>query len=261
MPERSSYAHGTPSWIDLATTDVEAAKAFYGPLMGWEFVEEDTDGGPPYVMALLDGKPAAGLMRQPPEMVEQGVPSVWTTYVTVDDVDAVAAKVPGAGGAQLAPTMDVMEAGRMAVFADPAGAPIAAWQAKGDIGAHVVNEPGAFCWSELVSPDVDGSKSFYEQVFGWTMFTGEMMDDYTLVSLGEPKMEESVAGAMAPPMPGIPPHWTVYFSVADTDAWVARATEAGATVHAPPMDTPAGKMAAISDPTGATFAVIQMAEM
>src|SRR5262249_60340994 len=96
-----------------------------------------------------------------------GSPPHWNSYVSGDDVDAMTAKVEGAGGTVMAPPFDVMEAGRMSVVQDPTGAVILLWQAKESIGARLVNEAGTVSWSELRTPDVPKGAAFYNKVFGW----------------------------------------------------------------------------------------------
>jgi predicted enzyme related to lactoylglutathione lyase len=155
--------------------------------------------------------------------------------------------------------MDVMTAGRMGVFQDAQGAFISVWQPRDHIGAAKVNEPGAYCWNELMSRDPEGAKPFYRDVFGWGAIThagGPM--PYTEFQLGG----QSIAGMapMAPQIPAaVPPHWLVYFAVADTDATIARAQELGGAVRVPPMDIPTGRFAVLADPQGATFGVIALA--
>lgn len=255
MTIRTSYAHGTPSWIDLATTDVAAAREFYGGLFGWVFEENPTDVGEPYVMASKGEHAAAGMMTQAAEQREMGLPPLWNSYVSVDDIVATTAKVEGAGGKVMAPPFDVMDAGKMAVIVDPTGAVISLWQAVNHIGAGVVNEHGAFSWNELVSPDVPAAAAFYGEVFGWgvdEMDMGEMGSYFVFTIDGE-----GIAGGMAPPMEGMPAHWGVYFQVDDIEATVAAATAAGATVMNPPTASPAGTLAHLADPQGGMFAVIQ----
>ncbi len=259
MSTVTSYAHGIPSWIDLATPDPDGAKAFYAELFGWEYDDNDTDQPDAvYTMASRDGHSAAGMMQLSEEMAASGMPPVWTSYVTVDDLDAAVGKVEAAGGAVLRPPMDVMDAGRMAVVADPAGAAFALWEAGEHIGAEVINEPGAFSWSELMTPDPQQVAPFYEAVFGWTTQTAPMPNgDYTVFFV-EGGSTDGIAGAMAPPMPGMPPLWGIYFNVADATACVARAQELGGTVVVEPTEIPGtGWFATITDPQGATFSIMQ----
>jgi hypothetical protein len=252
--EVTKYDDGVPSWVDLGTTDLPGARTFYGSLFGW-----DTPEGPPeaggYTVATLRGKPVAGLG---PQMNPQAPPS-WLTYVNVDDLDAVVAKVAPAGGQVLAGPMDVMDVGRMAVIADPVFAVIGIWQAKTHLGAGVVNEPNTYCWSELVTTDTEGAKAFYKAVFGWGENTQGEEFVYTEWKLGD----RSLGGMMAKPpeMPAeVPPHWGVYFAVDDTDRAVDRIKELGGQVVMGPTDIEPGRFAVAMDPAGVVFNVLALKE-
>jgi predicted enzyme related to lactoylglutathione lyase len=258
MSEKTSYAPGTPSWVDLGSPDPDAAVEFYGGLFGWDVSEggdpEQTGG---YRMAALRDKPVAGLMP----LMQEGQPPAWTTYVSVADADATAAAVKEAGGSVLAEPMDVMDVGRMAVFADPAGAVFAIWQPRAHPGAGLVNEPGAFTWNELNTRDPDAAKAFYAAVFGWEVAEHDMGEMGTYV---EWKQGEDPMGGMMD-MRGrvpdeVPAHWLVYFAVEDTDAAVEKVKELGGGVAFGPIDIPAGRFAVVHDPHGAMFAVIKMPE-
>lgn len=254
MSERTSYSPGTPCWVDLVTPDIDAAVEFYGGLFGWDVPEpenaEQTGG---YRQALLRGKPVAGMM---PAM-QEGQPPVWSTYVSVADADATAAKVAEAGGTTIAEPMDVMELGRMAVFADPTGAAIGIWQPGTFVGAEIVNESNAVVWNELNTRDPEASKSFYGAAFGWGFEERQFESGlYTSIKVGG----DSVGGMIditgrAPDE--VPPHWLAYFAVDDTDAAVARATESGGELVLEPFDiAEVGRIALVKDPFGAVFAVM-----
>jgi hypothetical protein len=150
--------------------------------------------------------------------------------------------------------MDVMTAGRMTVFADPTGAVASAWQAKDHAGAQLVNEAGSFTWSELHTSDVEKSKQFYSEVFGWGWGGAP---EYAEVQVGG----RSIAGLMArqPAMPAeVPDNWLIYFGSADLDADVQKAKELGATVVVPPTEIPnMGRFSVLMDPQGGTFAIFQ----
>jgi predicted enzyme related to lactoylglutathione lyase len=252
MPDRTEYATGIPNWVDLQTSEPAAAKGFYTALFGWDYEDMPMPDSPAvYSMAKLRGKYAAAIAPLPPQ---QGVPPHWNSYVATADVDAITGRVASAGGTVFMPPFDIMDAGRMSFVADPTGAPIGLWQAKNHIGSEVVNEPGAFTWSELQTPDVDAAAAFFATVLGWEAQPFEGMD-YTVFN----NDGVGIAGATKPAMPGVPPNWLVYFDVADTDATVAKAKELGASVLAEPMDIPAGRFAVLSDPQGAVFAVIKSA--
>ena len=258
MPERTQYAPGTPSWVDIQTTDTAGAKAFYGALFGWEYNDRpaghDADGNPAiYSLAVKNGKEVAAIAPIP----MAGVPPHWNTYVTVADVDKSAAQVPEAGGTVMMPPFDVMDAGRMSVVADPTGAMVCLWQVKNTIGAQLVNEHGTLTWNELMTSDIPAATAFYEKLFGWKANALETPGmEYTELKLND----RAVGGAMKLPMEGMPPAWGVYFAVDDCDKAAETATANGGTVVQAPMDIPPGRMAVIIDPAGAYFNVIKMAQ-
>jgi predicted enzyme related to lactoylglutathione lyase len=254
MPTVESYKPGTPSWVDLASPDLPASVAFYTSLFGWKATDQGEEAGHYHMLEVRD-LPVAGAG---PIMME-GQPPAWTTYVSVEDADASVAKIKAAGGTVFVEPMDVLDVGRMAVFADPTGAAAAVWQPKAHPGAGLVNEPGALVWNELSTRDTKAAIAFYGEVFGWTAKTGQMGPmEYTEWQLGG----ETIGGMMemAAHMPAeMPAFWLAYFAVEDCDATLASATGLGATVMAPPMDIPAGRFAVLLDPAGAAFGVLAMA--
>lgn len=258
MPTRERYAEGIPSWIDLSTTDPDGAKAFYGTLFGWTYEDNPTDGDGVYTMARRNGHDAAGISQQAPEQAAMGLPSMWNSYVTVDDVAVTVGKVESSGGQVMLPPMDVMTFGRMAVVVDPTGAVLCLWQAGETIGAGIVNEHGSLIWNELMTPDPPTASAFYAEVLGWDAEVMDMgdMGEYTIYAVGDAQ----IAGAMAPPAEGIPAHWGVYFAVDDAAAAVATVTELGGSIMMEPMPSPPGIIAACADPQGAAFSVMQPAE-
>ena len=261
MTEVASFPPGTPCWADLSTSDLAGALAFYSELFGWEPGET---GGPEtggYTMFSLRGLPVAAAAPQMAQQAEQGVPPAWTTYIAVDDVDEAAGRIEPLGGTLLAPPFDVLQFGRMCVFTDPSGAPVALWESRTHEGAGVVNEPGAMCWNELTTRDPDAAGTFFEQLLGWEVDRkGPDAADYREFRLSDG--ETNVAGCM--PMVGdmwpewLPAHWMVYFAVDDVDAVAGRAAELGGTVSVPPTDIVPGRFAVLSDPQGAVFSVIRM---
>jgi uncharacterized protein len=252
-----NIAPGVPSWVDLATPDLEGTRAFYSALFGWTpMVSPEPEAGG-YTNFLLDGKAVAGVGP----IMGEGQPPAWTTYVATDNVDETTNLVEKAGGHVLLAPMDVMEYGRMAVFMDPTGAAFAAWQAGTHQGAELFNEPGSLAWNELATRDPDGAKTFYGEVFGWEAEDSAMGTvAYTTWTLDDRQI-----GGMMPMIgddwpPDLPPHWMVYFAVADTDTTVAEATRLGGIVTVTPTDLPVGRFAVLSDPQGAVFSVIAMAQ-
>lgn len=259
MSERTSYAPGTPSWVDHGSPDLDASIEFYGALFGWDVPEsqnsEQTGG---YRQAMLGGKPAAGMMP----LMQEGQPPAWTSYVSVEDAAATAAAVKEAGGSVLAEPMEVLDLGTMAIFADPAGAVFGIWQPNTFIGAGLVNEPGALSWNELNTRDLEGAKAFYGAVFGWTFEDMEFegMGSYTTINVGEGGVGGILDMAERGVPEEVPAHWQVYFAVDDTDAAIEQAKQRGGSVMVEPMEVPAGRFSILIDPHGASFAVIALSE-
>lgn len=246
MPEASGYQHGVPSWVDMGSPDLAGSVAFYSSLFGWEGHDLGEQAGH-YTMMSKGGKLVTGLgPAQDP-----GQPR-WTTYVNVDDIEAVTKSAEGAGGEVVVAPMDVMTAGRMAIYKDVTGAVIAAWQAGEHTGAQLVNEPGAFTWSELSSSDLARSEAFYSDTFGWVWHGSDQYREAEVIG-------GSIAGAMSrrpETRAEVPDFWLVYFGARDLDADVRMAGELGASVVVPPTEIPSmGRFAVLSDPQGGVFAL------
>lgn len=254
MGERTSYAPGTFSWVDLSTTDAESAKSFYEALFGWTHEDMPAGDGQTYTMFRRDGKHVGAVSEQQEQERSQGIPPHWNSYVSVDDLDRRADKAADLGGKVLIPPFDVLEAGRMAVVADPTGAVFAMWEPKGHIGAGLVNAPGALCWNELATKDVETAKSFYADLFGWSM---EDLDGgaYTIIQNGE--SGNGGIRAQSEQEAGVPPNWLPYFAVEDCDASASKAAELGGTTLVPPMnlEIAEARIAVVADPQGAAFAL------
>jgi len=256
MSERTNYAPGTPCWVDLATPDLEPAEKFYGPLFGWEIPELPNSaemGG--YRRAKLGGKDVAGAMP----LMQEGQPPAWSTYISVDDADAIARAIQENGGTMIAEPMAVASYGRLAIFTDPEGAFFGIWEPADFAGAELVNEPGTFGWNELGTRDPAAAKQFYGAVFGWE-FDEEPSDrvgTYTIAKVGD-AMVAGMIDMNALEMPAeIPANWLVYFIVTDADAALDEIRSGGGSVMNGPIDIPPGRFAVVADPFGAAFAVMQ----
>jgi predicted enzyme related to lactoylglutathione lyase len=273
MPERDGYIPGVPCWIDTSQPDPGAAVSFYGRLFGWQFEDvmpPDAEGE--YFIGRIRGGDVAAVGSIP-----AGAPqlAMWNTYIWVESADDTAAKVRDAGGEVLMDPFDVMDAGRMAVFADPEGAAFCVWQARNHKGARIVNEAGSLNFNGLNTRDVAGAKAFYGSVFGWTtlvleggaeMWTlpgyGDHLEERTpglrkmVAQSGGPVGFEDVVASILPladDQTDVPAHWNVTFAVDDADATAAKAKELGGTVIVPPFDAPWVRMAVLADPAGASF--------
>ncbi len=256
MAERTKHEPGTFSWVELATRDGAAAKRFYTSLFGWGVDEMPVGDGTTYTMLTKNGKRVGALYQMSAQ--QKGVPPHWNSYVTVASADDSAAQAKKLGGNVMLEPFDVLDAGRMAVVADPTGAVFSLWQPKRHIGADLVNEPGAFCWNELYTTDPNKAADFYMGLFGWTKDARHMdYGEYVIFNQGGRQM----CGMMQIPKEWgpVPPHWLVYFAVDDCDASVAKATSLGAKAMMPPMDIDnVGRFAMLTDPEGAGFAVIKL---
>jgi predicted enzyme related to lactoylglutathione lyase len=260
MSERTSYAPGTPCWVELSgTLDIEASAGFYREALGWEVPELPNSaelGG--YRRAKKNGKDVAGVSPR----MQDGQPTVWVTYVSVDDAAATMGKVGEAGGQVVAEPMDVMGFGTMAVFSDPTGAVCGVWQPGTFAGAELVNDAGAFGWNELGTRDIETAKEFYGAVFGWGHDDepSPRVGTYTIWKVGD-AMVGGMLDLNALGMPAeIPASWLVYFTVEDADAAVEKVQNVGGSVMNGPIDIPVGRFAVVADQFGATFAVMQPSE-
>ena len=254
------FVTGAPNWIDLTTPDIQSAGYFYGGLFGWRF----QPGGPEtggYGLFQLEGKTVAGGMQTTEEL---GPPS-WTVYFQTPDTDATAKAAEQAHGSVLVQPMDVLDMGRMAVLADKAGVHFGLWQPGTNKGLDVVQEPGSLCWLELYTADVPAAAGFYNATLGMETFALDFYGGtYTTFSPGG-QGEDAMFGGVVdkaddPAEAQSPPYWLPYFEVTDTDATVARAQELGGAVRMPATDLPdVGRIAKLTDPYGARFAVIKSA--
>jgi uncharacterized protein len=248
MGERTSYTPGTFSWAELATSDAEDAKRFYSAMFSWEYDDSPVGDDMVYSMARREGKNVAALYQsdQPPH---------WNCYVTVDSADDAAKRAADAGGTVLQEPFDVMDVGRMAVIADPAGAPLCVWEPRRSIGAELVNTPGAMTWNDLVTNDPQRAAKFYGEVFGWAFNEIPDAGGYQVIQNGERSN-----GGMMPidptgPNAETPPNWMPYFGHEDVERALGEAEALGGRVFAGPMHMPAGSIAVLGDPQDAVFAV------
>ena len=259
MGTRTSYEPGTFSWVELATTDRDDAKRFYGGLFGWQCEDEARLGGDVSTMARLGGEAVAGITEEPAPQGRE-VPSGWVSYVTVASADQSAARVGELGGTVHTGPFDIGDAARVAVVADPTGAAIGLWEPRSSIGAERVNGPGCLTSNELATDDVDAASKFYRELFGWAI---EEVDTgggprYWLIH-GEGALEGRNGGMreLGRPGEGMAPNWMPYFTTESAGKALARAEELGGTTLMPATQIPAGIIAAVRDPQGAVFSLFE----
>jgi uncharacterized protein len=246
------WPDGMPCWADLGAPDIAKATTFYSDVFGWTIRPGGPDTGG-YSVVELNGQGVAGVG---PKMGPAEAPTMWLSYLATSDADATAAKIKRAGGKLVMEAMDVMDAGRMAVAVDPAGAAFGIWQAGAFPGAQIVNEPGAMRWNEQVSRDFEGSKAFYAAVFGYE-YADMSGDGFSYATF---KVDGRDVGGIGDLHAGVPANtpaaWRVYFGTADTDASVADVQANGGSVIREPVDHPYGRMSTVADDQGAAFSLL-----
>jgi uncharacterized protein len=259
MGEVNRYAQGEFCWVELATTDLEAASAYYTTLFGWTV--EDRPGGEQglYRVCRVEGRDVAGLYEMNADE-SSSMPPRWKSYFAVDDVDRVTKKAQSLGAEIISEPFDVMDAGRMAMIRDPSGAVAGLWQGADTIGAQLVNEPGSISWVELQTRDVAAAGEFFRGLFGWEAETTDYGEGtfYTTFKDGDAYR----AGMIAVPESAGDTYsaWLPYLEIDDVDAVITRSEDLGGTTMVPAQSVPeVGRWAVARDLQGATFAVITSA--
>lgn len=258
MPVVSSHPPGTPCWVDLSTPDLDAARAFYGALLGWSFrSQSDEPGG--HLMCERDGELVAGMGQ----VSESETPPAWMVYLCAPELDDVVERAQAAGAQPLSPLVDIAPFGRMTILADPTGAAFGLWEPGAHHGAGRVSEPGAPAWHEVNTRDADAARDFYAGLFG---LSTEKMPGMTYFTLHPPGAEGAAAPAtsgilqMDAAWDGLSPHWMVYFAIESAEESAARVAELGGEVRYGPFDSPYGRIAICTDPQGVAFTLIQLAD-
>ena len=253
----TAHPPGIFCWPELATSDVSAAARFYAALFRWAADEMD-GGGHPYTMFSLDALEVGGAYTLHPDEAHQ-TPR-WNSYISVENADAAVARAQELGGRQVAPPADVMDAGRMAVLADPSGATFCVWEARTHIGARALDVPGALCWTELVTPDLGAAEGFYTKLFGWTTERDHVSEPSYVEVIHEGKpLASMLRSALSPNLKTS--SWMPYFAVADVDDTLAIARRHFGKLLVPAADIPGvGRYAVLRDPLGAPFGIFGVNE-
>ena len=259
MPYVDSHKPGSFCWIELATTDQNAAKKFYGSLFGWGINDAPMGPAGVYTMFQLEGRTAAAACTLQKEQLDRGVRSHWTLYIAVESADTTTKRVSQLGGKVLVPAFDVSEFGRMAVLQDATGAGFCIWEGKTNKGTGITGVDGTLCWADLSTPDPVRASKFYSDLFGWKIVEDKDHDPpsgYAHIQNGD----DFIGGV--PPIkhrnPNTPAHWLPYFLATNCDATAAKAKQLGAKFHMEPMTMEdVGRWAVVADLQGATFAIFQ----
>jgi len=259
MTNIDQHAPGSFCWIELGTTDQNAAKQFYPALFGWQANDMPMGPSGTYTIFRLNGRDAAAGYQLNPQQLAQHVLPHWMIYIAVDTVDGSAAKVAALGGKVIMAPFDVMDAGRMAIITDPTGAYFCLWQPNRNKGIGIAHVHGTLCWADLATSDPKAAEKFYSALFGWQFEVGKNDDSgYLHIKNGEHHIGGVPPAKHLPP--GAPPHWLAYFWADDVDQTAAKAKERGAKFLVPPMSMEGvGRFSVIADPQGAAFAIFKSA--
>lgn len=251
----TDFTTGSPNWLDLGSPDTEAAAAFYGAVLGWQFVSAGPEAGG-YGFFQVDGKTVAALGP----LTEEGADSAWMIHFKTDDIATTVEAVTAGGGTLRMEPMDVMGEGWLAQATDPQGAQFALWQPGRTAGLELTSAPNTLLWAELHAPDPEAAITFYRGLFGWR--SQEMPAPgmtYRVLSTSAGDQQDASFGGVAPLGDGAGelPRWVPYFHVTDTDTTIATAQSNGGSVLMPATDIPeVGRMAWLGDPSGAVFALL-----
>ncbi len=253
MPTRETAPNGAPCWVDLMTSDTSRSRDFYCELLGWAADEPNPEFGG-YFNFTKDGDPIAGCMAS---QAGAGIPDIWSVYLATDDSAKTIELATANGGHVQVEPMAVADLGTMAYLGDGAGAVIGLWQAGVFGGFRVFGEASTPSWFELHTRGYDAAVAFYQTAFRCDVrVLGDSPDfRYTVLVDGETMLAGIMDGSALLPE-GVPAHWSVYFGTDDTDATLEKAVALGGAIVEPAVDTPYGRLATATDPTGARFKLV-----
>jgi len=249
-------------WYELMTPDAEGSKTFYDAVVGWNIGEGVAEYNGYRMIGTADDGFTGGVLPITDEMQQHGARPTWLGYLNARDVDAKLAEIESAGGKTLMDATDIPNVGRIAMVADPQGAPFYVMKPIPPEGkenqASTVFSPtdqGRCAWNELSTSDPVAARQFYGQQFGWTSDNFMPMGEH-----GEYRFidnEGLTLGAIAGAMEGQHPHWRFYFKVPSISKAKDTVEAKGGKVIMGPMEVPGGDHIVIGiDPQGAEFALV-----
>jgi predicted enzyme related to lactoylglutathione lyase len=254
MGERTRYEPGTFCWVGLATSDPAGATAFYTRLFGWQAEDLPAGAAGTFTSLRRGGRDVAILYRQTPEARAAGTPPHWTSFISVEDAGATAARANELGGAAVfREPFDVLEAGRVAAIRDPTGAMVSLWQPRSRIGAALVNDVGALCWNELATTDVERAKSFFGQLLAWDYET----DDRGYTTIRNASRRNGGIREQTERERHLEPNWLPFFAVESATDAARKAEQLAGRRLMPTRQISIGRSAVVADPQGASFAVFE----
>lgn len=260
MNNKNNYPQGVFCWAELCTRNWKEGKAFYTSLFGWGSDDQPIGDDEYYTMLQKQGDDIAAMYQMPQAQINDELPGYWLTYIAVEDVDACAIKAKELGAQIIAGPHNVMDAGRMLMLKDTAGATVALWQGNEHIGCKRPGELTTPYWHEMATRDTTASSNFYCELLGWKSQLKPMDGmDYTLFLIGDKPVAGMIEMTDEWPV-DVPPHWMIYFAVDSCDSYVDKAVDLGAQVCVPATDIEdVGRFSVICDPQGSVFSIIEPA--
>jgi uncharacterized protein len=251
-----AHLHGRFAWYELATTDMESAKAFYGDVLGWG-TQDVPASGPAYTLFTAGGAAVSGLMELPKEATTSGLRPSWLGYVCVDDVNAAANRIEELGGAVHVPPTEIPNVSRFSIAVDSQMATIALlkWLNGDQQQPAELDAPGRVGWHELLAADWEQAFAFYRELFGWQKAQTDTgaVGTYQLFSA----RGETIGGMYTKPAMEPVPFWLYYFNVGDIDVAMKRVKAGGGTILTGPIEVPGRRwIARCTDPQAAIFALM-----
>ncbi|HEY4096993.1 MAG TPA: VOC family protein [Baekduia sp.] len=250
MPSRTTYSPGTPCWVDVFTPDPAASERFYGAVFGWTQGISPVEG---YHFMMYNGAVVAGIGQRSEQHGPEEAPSTWDMYVCVAALEPAIARAVELGGTLAIDPFPIEGSGRIAVLHDPQGTMFQLYEPAGFVGAGIVNEPGAWSWNDLQTPDPAAVAPFYEGLFGWTITEIPESDGvYSTIT-----HEGRAIGGVMRAAPGMVPAWAVYVGTDDLDAALERIATAGGRLLLGPVPVPVGRFAVTADDQGAVVCLVE----
>jgi len=255
-PASQEHHVGKLIFVELVTPDIAAAKQFYAGLFGWTFRDIQT-GGTEYAEAFLDGRPVAGLIHRKVPSGEHRRPA-WLSFFAVGDVDAAKKVVLQKAGKVLFEPHSIPDRGREAVFADPQGAVFAVLSSSSGDPPDVLAEPGEWIWTSLITSDPDTDAAFYQALFDYEVFELPASEGAQHLMLASDNHARASVNSLPAKRPNVHPHWLNYVRVEDTVKMTEKVVALGGRVLVEPrIDRHGGKVAVVTDPSGALFGLLE----
>jgi predicted enzyme related to lactoylglutathione lyase len=258
-PPSNEHHPGKMVWADLVTPDLAAAEKFYGTLFGWTFRSIHA-GNSDYAVAMLDGRPLAGLL-------EKAVPSgsrhqsAWLTFLAASDVDGIKRSALAHGAKVVAADRSYPMRGEQCVLSDPEGAVFALLASSSGDPPDYLPAVGEWIWSSLHAKDAGAEAAFYQQLFNYDVFEAPSDDGQVHLILSSDNYARVSANDLAQGSARRHPHWLNFVRVADAAEAAAKVRALGGRVLVEPRaDRHGGMLAVVADPAGAPFGLMEWSD-